>query len=104
VGVCLDAGHSRSNFQDPAEEARAAGARLFAVHLQDNHGSGGDEHLVPVRDMAGWDRLMKTLDELGYSGGRMFEIHGSAGTDPDGTLRQLAELVRRWGDLGRPRG
>ena len=100
VGVCLDAGHSRSNFQDPAAEARAAGPRLYAVHLQDNQGAGGDEHLVPGRDMEGWDRLVRTLDELGYSGGRMFEIHAEeSGGDPDVTLKRLAELVRRWSAL-----
>jgi len=96
VGACLDAGHSRSNFQDPAEEARLAGNKLYAVHLQDNRTPGQDEHLVPHRDMAGWDRLIRTLDEMGYAGGRMFEIHSSAGADPDATLSRLAELVRRW--------
>ncbi len=97
IGVCLDAGHSRANDLDPAAEARLAGSRLYAVHIQDNAGPGADGHLVPHRAMDDWDRLMATLDEIGYAGGRMFEIHpAGAGGDPDAALARLAELARRW--------
>ncbi|HOX04767.1 MAG TPA: sugar phosphate isomerase/epimerase family protein [Planctomycetota bacterium] len=101
VGVCLDAGHSRANGLDPADEARLAGGRLFAVHLQDNPGPGPDCHLVPERDMAGWDRLAATLDEIGYSGGRMFEIHPAAAEgDRAAALARLAALAGRWATVG----
>ena len=97
VGLCLDAGHSRSNAQDPAAEARLAGAKLFATHLQDNSGPGQDQHRVPQRDMAAWDELVRTLDAMNYSGGRMFEVHPDLGAaDLEGTLARLSELVRRW--------
>jgi sugar phosphate isomerase/epimerase len=97
VGVCLDAGHSRANDQDPAEEARLAGSKLYAVHLQDNPGPGNDCHLLPDRDMPGWDRLASTLDAIGYAGGRMFEIHPAAAMgDLDSALDRLAALARRW--------
>jgi sugar phosphate isomerase/epimerase len=98
VGVCLDAGHSRANDRDPAEEARLAGARLYAVHLQDNHGPGDDCHLIPERDMSSWDALAAALDALGYAGGRMFEIHPAAADgDFEEALARLASLARRWG-------
>ena len=97
VGVCLDAGHSRANNLDPAAEARTAGSRLYAVHLQDNPGPGPDGHLIPYRDMPGWDALAAALDEIGYAGGRMFEVHPAAAAgDPDAALARLAELAGRW--------
>jgi sugar phosphate isomerase/epimerase len=98
VGLCLDAGHSRSNALSPAAEARQAGAKLFATHLQDNDGPGQDQHLVPQRDMDAWDELARTLDAMGYRGGRMFEVHPDLGAaDLDGTLARLSELAKRWG-------
>lgn len=100
VGVCLDAGHSRANNLDPADEARKAGSRLYAVHLQDNEGKGRDGHMIPYRDMEAWDRLSAALDEIGFAGGRMFEIHPAAvGAGPEPALGRLAELVKRWGGV-----
>ena len=39
VGICLDTGHALVNGLNPASEARAAGDRLIATHLQDTDGS-----------------------------------------------------------------
>ena len=97
VGLCLDVGHCRANSQDPAVEARLAGKKLFATHLHDNDGTGGDQHLVPFRDLDGWRALIQALDEIKYRGGRMFEIHPDlGGAALEATLAQLAELARCW--------
>ena len=94
VGVCLDAGHSQLNKQDPAEEAALAGDKLFSIHLQDNDGSG-DQHIAPGRGTIDWDRLLAALDQMAYAGGRIFEV-GSGDEGFTRTLSLLAEVRDRW--------
>jgi sugar phosphate isomerase/epimerase len=98
VGLCLDAGHANSNGLEPAAEARVAGSRLFAVHIQDNDGKGEDMHLLPGAGTTDWERFIRALDEIGFSGGRIFEVPQVA----EGHIRTLslvADLVRRWDRL-----
>ena len=47
VGICFDVGHSNANVPDPADEVRAAGDKILCVHIHDNDGIGGDQHLIP---------------------------------------------------------
>jgi sugar phosphate isomerase/epimerase len=96
VGICLDAGHSNANGLSAAAEARAAGARLLAVHIQDNDGRGEDQHLMPGAGTTDWRAFITALDELGYRGGRIFELEAPGG-DVDLALGAFAELVRAWG-------
>lgn len=98
VGVCLDAGHSNSNGDNAAEDLRLIGGRLLAVHLQDNDGAGEDQHLIPGAGTTDWEALVRALDETGFSGGRNFEVHAGEG-GLDGTLAELAEVARAWGEL-----
>jgi len=94
VGVCLDAGHSNLNGLDPAEEAALAGDKLFTMHLQDNDRSG-DQHLAPGRGTVNWDAVLGVLNQMGYTGGRMFEVGaGEAGVEQ--TLNALAQIRDRW--------
>jgi sugar phosphate isomerase/epimerase len=95
VGVCVDAGHSNANRLSAAAEARAAGARLLAVHIQDNDGLGEDQHLVPGKGTADWPAFVGALDEIGYAGGRIFEVTNSLG-DVAEILAVLAGLARGW--------
>ena len=95
VGICLDAGHSNANGLSAAAEARAAGARLFATHIQDNDGKGQDQHLVPGAGQTDWPALVRALDEIGYSGGRIFEVVNSQG-ETDALIARLAGLARAW--------
>jgi D-psicose/D-tagatose/L-ribulose 3-epimerase len=96
VGICLDAGHSNANGLSAAAEARAAGASLLAVHIQDNDGGGQDQHLLPGKGTTDWPAFVRALDEIGYAGGRIFELGAPAG-DVDAALAAFAELVRAWG-------
>ncbi len=98
VGVCLDAGHSNSNGENAAEEARLAGARLLAVHLQDNDGAGEDLHWIPGTGTTDWQALVRALDEAGFSGGRNFEVPAKKG-EVAGTLAKLAALAAAWRQL-----
>jgi len=95
VGVCVDAGHSNANGLSAAEEARAAGARLLATHIQDNDGLGEDQHLLPGKGTADWPAFVRALDDIGYAGGRIFEVTNSYGEAED-VLAALTALAREW--------
>jgi len=95
VGVCLDAGHSNCSGVRAAEEAAAAGRRLFTLHLQDNDGSA-DQHMVPGRGTVDWAALLRTLEEGGFAGASVFEVSPGAG-GPEATLAALSDVRRSWG-------
>jgi len=95
VGVCVDAGHSNSNGRNAATEATAAGPKLFAVHIQDNDGSGADQHLLPGAGTTDWDAFIGVLGECARDCVRTFEIGATAET-ADGVLAVLARLREQW--------
>ena len=98
VGICLDTGHAAVNGLNPASEARAAGERLIATHLQDTDGIE-DRHWVPGAGRINWDELVSTLRQIDYTGHWTFELHArdSAPASVAGAAMQVA-LV--WGDRG----
>lgn len=95
VGICLDAGHSTANGISPAIEALQAGSRLMALHIQDNDGSGADQHLMPGDGVTDWDAFRRALDELGFQGARTFEV--GPGACLNDTLKALSALRAAWG-------
>lgn len=94
VGICLDAGHSNANGYSAADDARLAGERLWALHIQDNDGAGEDQHLLPGQGTTDWVALLAALDELGFRGLRTFEVSG--GEDPEATLAALRRIRDAW--------
>jgi sugar phosphate isomerase/epimerase len=102
VGVCLDAGHSNAGGGDPSADARLAGKKLFAVHLQDGDGSR-DQHRVPGEGSTDWEAFVATLDALGYKGPRSFEVESARNRELAPIMAALGALRARWegGDDGR---
>ncbi len=99
VGICLDTGHANNNGLDPADEARIAGERLIALHLQDTD-AAEDRHWPPGLGNINWRRVAGALIEIGFDGAWTFEV-GTGAAGPAAT----AALVRRIGDAwaaGRP--
>ena len=93
VGICLDTGHSHAGGNDIAAEAIAAGDKLFATHLQDNHGvAGQDEHLMPGEGTIDWHSLLDALDGMGFMGTRTFEI--AAASSPAEAARKIVALAK----------
>jgi len=95
VGICVDAGHSNVNGCVAAEDARAAGKKLFVVHIQDNDGTGEDQHLLPGRGSTDWETFVRALDEMRFEGPRTFEVNVSP-EDIDAALAEVARLRARW--------
>ncbi|MDY6345113.1 MAG: sugar phosphate isomerase/epimerase family protein [Sphaerochaetaceae bacterium] len=72
VGVCLDTGHAWMRGLNPAHEIRTCGKKLWATHIDDNHGSA-DEHLLPFHGTIDWKSVVSSLEEIGYQGDLTFE-------------------------------
>ena len=96
VGVCLDAGHSNANGYSAAEDARLAGDRLWALHIQDNDGGGDDQHLVPGEGTTDWTAFLEALEDIGFRGPRTFEV--AAADDVPSTLATLSAIARQWNE------
>jgi len=94
VGICIDAGHSTANGISAAAEVRQAASKLFALHIQDNDGSGADQHLMPGKGVTDWDAFRQALTEVGFSGAYTFEV--GPGQCLEETLQQLAALREEW--------
>ncbi len=94
VGICLDVGHTHANGLDPTAEMREAGDRLLEVHLQDNDGSGEDQHWIMGAGTIDWDAYHETVDDLVFEGFQVFET--LYGDTPTALLDQLAGIRRRW--------
>ncbi len=67
VGLCLDTGHARISGLDPALQARIAGERLIALHLQDVDGEA-DCHWVPGDGVIDWAAMGQALADIGFDG------------------------------------
>ena len=96
VGICLDTGHALVNGLNPASEARAAGDRLIATHLQDTDGVE-DRHWVPGAGRINWEELTSTLREIDYPGLWTFELNAPAG-DPASMAAAAHQVAMVWGD------
>ena len=96
LGFCLDTGHALVNGLNPASEARAAGDRLIATHLQDTDGVE-DRHWVPGAGRINWEELTSTLREIDYPGLWTFELNAPAG-DPASMAAAAHQVAMVWGD------
>lgn len=94
VGICLDVGHSTANGISAALEARQAGDRLLALHIQDNDGSGEDQHLLPGQGVTDWVAFRQALEDVHFCGARTFEVGPGEGLPQ--TLQALVALRREW--------
>lgn len=92
VGLCLDTGHAVLNGLDPIREARIAGDRLIATHLQDSTGLGEDSHLLPGNGIIDWKGVIRALVGIGYSGYWTFELTEKG---PDSLRRAIAASASR---------
>ena len=76
VGICIDNGHANISGLCAGEAIRAAGKRLIALHINDNHAKvGADEHLLPYLGDVDWPDVMRALDEVDYKGHFTYELH-----------------------------
>jgi len=104
VGICFDVGHSNANVDDPVEEIRTAGDRIFCIHIQDNDGLGEDQHLIPGEGTVDWPAVIDALREYAPDCTPNFEIGlkdtlTGADRDVDELLATLARIRDAWRDV-----
>jgi sugar phosphate isomerase/epimerase len=93
VGILVDTGHCHCHLgQDPADVIRDAGDRLYSLHIHDNHGKG-DDHLIPGEGSIQWERIVKALEDVSYTGVFMMECCNSKTTRDKKTIARLAKEV-----------
>lgn len=96
VGLCLDVGHSCLSGFDPAEQARLASERLWALHLQDVDGKR-DCHWVPGRGIIDWTSLGQALSDIHFDGAWTIEVLSAySDSTPEQLAAECASLSERW--------
>jgi sugar phosphate isomerase/epimerase len=96
VGICLDTGHANNNGLDPADEARIAGERLIALHLQDTD-AVEDRHWPPGLGNINWRRVSAALTEIGFDGAWTFEV-GTGASGPAATAALIRRIADAWAE------
>ena len=93
--ACWDTGHANIE-GGQAEQIRALGSDLYALHINDNRGER-DEHLIPYLGTVNMDDVMTALTEIGFEGPFTFEA--SSVLRPSrywlGNRREFAEVSPR---------
>jgi sugar phosphate isomerase/epimerase len=101
LAICLDTGHLSLGRRRLPEEGQTdyafiveAGARLKALHIADNDGSG-DQHLLPFEGgTVDWDGVARGLRAIGYRGLFNFEIPGECRCPVEERLQKLKRAER----------
>ena len=85
VGCCWDFGHAHLSGRDESEVGLLCD-RLSLVHIHDNNGYT-DSHSLPFEGSVNWEKAMRSLKDMGYSG--YLNIEMSAWTlSPDEYVRE----------------
>lgn len=74
VGICFDTGHANIGGVSPAHAIYEIGDRLRCTHINDNHKTTEDEHLLPYFGTVDWAATAKALCDVGYDGDFAFEL------------------------------
>ena len=106
VGLVIDTGHAWVLGDDPAEEIRAAGPRLWGTHLQDvAHDAPEDSHWVPTFGGLDWEAILGAFSEVNYAGAWTFEVgRARHGETPEELARETRRIAKHWGLVPRPAG
>lgn len=106
VRFCYDCGHAHC-YTERIEFIDVFADRLICTHIHDNFGrdhsnpmADGDRHLLPFDGNMDYAPMMKKLDEYGYTGSLMLEVHQTCGDyaaryTPEEFIREAYERIRR---------
>lgn len=90
-GFCLDVGHALLVGKEIYSTIIELGDNLTTLHIHDNNGIS-DQHLFPYAGICDWDRFLKGLKDVGYTGALSFEtFNGIHVVD-----NALAEPAMKW--------
>ena len=96
-GFCLDIGHLLLIGKDPCAFIEKLGHRIEALHVHDNDGIH-DNHTAPYLGCCNWDRVIRGLRKIGYTGSFNFETAGFNQKFPNELVPSALNML---GDIGR---
>ena len=73
-GWCYDTGHANVHHLSCRELLKCENTPL-SLHIQDNHGTYADEHLLPGDGDIDWKEFLDVLHEIDYKGEMVMEAH-----------------------------
>jgi sugar phosphate isomerase/epimerase len=89
---CYDTGHANVHHLSCRELLKCK-IPPISLHIQDNHGTYADEHLMPGDGDIDWKEFLDVLKEIGYKGEMVMEAHhqslDAADCDRDPILREI---------------
>jgi sugar phosphate isomerase/epimerase len=65
--------------------------QLVHLHFHDNHGEA-DEHLIPGEGSLDWDRILSTIESIGFNGTAVLEVLHTALPPREAVARSLEFL------------
>ena len=91
-GWCYDTGHANVHHISCRELLKCK-IPPISLHIQDNHGTYADEHLLPGDGDIDWQEFLDVLKAIGYKGEMVMEAHHqsleAADEDRDPILRDI---------------
>ncbi len=94
-GWCCDTGHANC-FGITSDCLIGLRNAPDSLHVQDNHGTKGDEHLIPGDGSIDWNKFLENLKKTGYKGELVLEAHHQSLHTPDEKREELlSELLER---------
>jgi len=74
LGICLDTSHAFATKFGLENAIFEADKYIISTHLHDTRYHNNEEHLLPGRGLIKWDRIIRILKEIGYSGPFILEV------------------------------
>jgi D-psicose/D-tagatose/L-ribulose 3-epimerase len=96
LGVVVDTGALNLSKEPPQDMVAKLSGRLLQVHVNDNHGGGKQQNLIPGDGTYNFGELIHVLEKSGYSGFLSAELSREYSDDPVPALRTTAERLRAW--------
>ena len=95
--ACVDVGHSALVNYPPEEYLEKMDSELlFCVHLHDTDNKV-DRHWTPFQGCHNWDKIMKSLVDIGFNGDMNLEVIHSFDNVPNALYKDTLEYIAKVG-------
>ena len=101
-GFCLDIGHLLVLGLDAKTCMEKLGDRVKSLHIHDNDGFD-DLHIAPYLGLNDWEKFLKGLISINYTGNLNFETGGSINQVPPALIPSMMRFIADTGKFFRAR-
>ena len=96
VGFVLDTGTINLSKEPPEEIFTKLDKYILQVHVNDNHGKGHQQNLIPGEGTFDFAGFIKTLSRFGYKGFLSAELSKEYSLEVEPALRTTAQRLSEW--------